>query len=485
MMTYRFVFAVGIVLSLIPGTVSAAAAPSVSAPTVRVLPTTATSHAWLAWAPLADGYVEEEYEFSGTAGLYAYADSGPPNWSIDLQEQQPYATRLIVRRPSDAQKFNGSVVVEWLNVTAGYDVDIEWGHMAQYFTRAGYAFVGVSAQAAGVDSLKKWDPARYGELNIVDDGQSYDIFSQAAAALRAPNSPILGGLPIKQIIATGVSQSAWRLVPYINAFHPTAHVYDGFFVHSRGRSVPPLRGTGIVSDNLADPVESSVDVPVLIFETEGDLLTLNYASARQEDSAHVRTWELPGANHVGGAAPIDAAIAAGARARDTAAAAPPGNPVCVGDPFPAWPVLNAAWDHLRTWIDGGNPPPAAPLITLSSTPTTGAPPPGFPNSLIARDDLGNALGGIRTPALDAPVGTYYGSSPCTPGRLGYLAGLFVPFDSATQSKLYPTHDVYVAKVTVSAQQAVADGFILQEDANQLIGEAQASTIGSLGAAVTP
>ena len=160
---------------------------------------------------------------------------------------------MIVRRPADPAAFNGTVVVEWLNVTAGYDVDIEWNTVAQYLQRSGYAFVGVSAQAAGVAALKKWDPQRYGALNIVDDGQSYEIFSQAAQALRQPNSPILGGLPVQQIIGTGVSQSAMRLVPYINAFHPLAHLYDGFFVHSRGRGMPPIQGVGVFSDQADGP----------------------------------------------------------------------------------------------------------------------------------------------------------------------------------------------------------------------------------------
>jgi hypothetical protein len=479
-MVFRLALLLGLALGATATTTAVAAPQAVSAPTVTQIPVTATSHPWLAWAPLSNGYVEEEYQFTGTAGLYTYAGSGPPNWDVVIHDQQPYATRMIVRRPSDPRTFNGTVVVEWLNVTAGYDVDIEWGHMAQYFMRNGYAFVGVSAQAAGVEALKKWDSARYGNLSILDDAQSYDILSQAAAALRQADSAVLGELPIKQIIGTGVSQSAWRLVPYINAFHPTAHVYDGYLVHSRGSSVPPIQGTGVVSDNQADPVDANVDVPVLLFETEGDLLTLNYAAARQDDSAHVVTWELPGAPHVGGAAPTDAAVAAGVRARDTGTAAPPGNPVCLTNPFPAWPVLNAAWDHLRNWIAGGDPPPAAPRIQLTSTPAAAAPTPGFSNSLIARDDAGNALGGIRTPALDAPVGAFYGSSSCNPGRLGYLAGQFIPFDAATQATLYASHDVYVAKVTASAQQATADGFMLQDDANQLIDEAKASTVGSVG-----
>jgi hypothetical protein len=449
------------------------------------LPTTADSHAWLSQAPLSDGYVEQEFQFSGIAGLYVYAGSGPPQWDVVAHDQQPFTTRMIVRRPSDPQKFNGTVVVEWLNVTAGYDVDIEWSTVAEYLTRAGYAYVGVSAQAAGVDALKKWDSSRYGSLNILDDGQSYDIFTQAAVALRQPDSPLLGDLQIKHVIGTGVSQSAWRLVPYINAFQPTAHVYDGFFVHSRGRGAPPLQGVGIISDNQPDPIDSSVDVPVFLFQTEGDLLTLDYAVARQEDSDHVHTWELAGAPHVGGGTPLDRTLAAGVRARDTGAAAPPGNPVCAPNPFPAWPVADAAWDHLRAWVDGGGPPPTSPLIQLSQTPNLAPVPPGDTNALIARDDMVNALGGIRTPAIDAPVGTYYGSSPCSPGRLGFLAGLFVPFDAATQSRLFPSHGDYVARVTASANKAVTDGFILQDDAARLVTEAEASTIGSLGNTVNP
>src|SRR5438067_2292438 len=123
---------------------------SSSAPSVSELPTTATSHPWLSWAPLDNGYVEQEFQFSGMAGIYNYASPPPPPWDLVLQDQQPYTSRMIVRRPADPAAFNGTVIVEWLNVTAGYDVDIEWDTVAQYLERSGYAFVGVSAQAAGV-----------------------------------------------------------------------------------------------------------------------------------------------------------------------------------------------------------------------------------------------------------------------------------------------------------------------------------------------
>ncbi|MBV9325015.1 MAG: hypothetical protein JO352_14630 [Chloroflexi bacterium] len=280
-----------------------------------------------------------------------------------------------------------------------------------------------------------------------------------------------------------MSQSAMRLVPYINAFHPLAHVYDGYFVHSRGRGMPPIQGVGVFSDLEADPI--SADVPVMVFQPEGDLMAMDYAPARQPDTDMVRTWELAGASHVGRGTPLDLAISGGVRSRDTGTAAGLGNPACQANPFPSWPVADAAWDHLRTWISDGTPPPTAPLIQLTRTPTVATIPPGDTNALVGRDDMGNALGGIRTPAIDAPVGAYYGTNTCNPAFLGFLSGWFVPFDAATLATLYPTHDAYVARVTASANKAVADGFMLQDDAQQLIAEADASSIGKLGPTVTP
>ena len=480
---------IGLVLMLVMASGNVAVAQgqpaTLAPPVVTPLPATATSHPWLAWAPLDSGYMEEEYQFSGDAGIYNYAASPPPPWDLTVQDRQPYTSRMIVRRPTDPTAFNGTVIVEWLNVTAGYDVDIEWNTVAQYLQRGGYAFVGVSAQAAGVAALKKWDPQRYGALNIVDDGQSYEIFTQAAQAVRQSNSPILGGLSVEQVIGTGVSQSAMRLVPYINAFHPLAHVYDGFFVHSRGRGMPPIQGVGVFSDQEMDPISADVDQPVLIFQTEGDMLAMDYAPARQPDADHIRTWEVPGSAHVGRGRPLDATIAAGVRARDTQVAAGTGNPACQANPFPSWQVADSAWDHLRAWVAGGAAPPTSPRIEFTRTATFAPIPSGDSNSLIARDEMGNALGGIRTPPIDAPVGSYYGTSPCNPGTLGFLAGLYVPFDAPTLARLYPTHDAYVARVTASANQAVADGFMLSDDAQTLISEANASSIGRLAATITP
>src|SRR5262249_36603479 len=121
--------------------------------------------------------------------------------------------------------------------------------------------VGVSAQAVGINggnpagfAPKPWDPTRYGSLVHPGDNYCYDIFSQAAQAIRNPSglSPIPSDYHITGMIADGESQSAGRMVTYVDAIAPLAQAFDGYFIHSRraGRSGPgpgggrvrPLRG---------------------------------------------------------------------------------------------------------------------------------------------------------------------------------------------------------------------------------------------------
>src|SRR5262249_27540151 len=139
----------------------------------------------------------------------------------------PYKTRIVVRRPAERAKFNGVVLVEWLNVTNGFDADNLWFFAWEHVLRSGYAWVGVSAQQVGVDRLKSWSPARYGSLDVTAGGTvptdvlSYDIFSQAAQAVAHPvGIDVLGGLKPRMMIATGESQSSQRLSTYINSVMP-------------------------------------------------------------------------------------------------------------------------------------------------------------------------------------------------------------------------------------------------------------------------
>src|SRR5215469_6585574 len=167
-------------------------------------------------APL--GYRIDEFFVSGTASSYklSSAPTADGRWNAVPAETVPYTTRIVTVRPSDPEKFNGTVVVEWLNVSGGADGAADWIGMHREILRNSYAYVGVSAQKVGVEGgpsllaagnpLKKANPERYGRLNHPGDAFSYDIFSQAGGLLRAP-SKVLAPLVSKRVIAVGESQS--------------------------------------------------------------------------------------------------------------------------------------------------------------------------------------------------------------------------------------------------------------------------------------
>src|SRR5688572_20984403 len=92
---------------------------------------------WDSWFRLADiGYEEAEYFISGTAR------------NLDTGATAPYTTRIIVTRPSSADRFSGTVLLDWVNVTAQFENAVDTITAHEFLLREGWAFVHVSAQAA-------------------------------------------------------------------------------------------------------------------------------------------------------------------------------------------------------------------------------------------------------------------------------------------------------------------------------------------------
>ncbi|TML12787.1 MAG: hypothetical protein E6G39_11175 [Actinobacteria bacterium] len=91
---------------------------------------TGGSHGWPFAAATFDlaasGYVEEEWRLDGQAQLYEHrAGTGRSfdgRWSAEPAGTVAFATRLLVRRPRDADHFNGTVVLFWNNVSLGFDL---------------------------------------------------------------------------------------------------------------------------------------------------------------------------------------------------------------------------------------------------------------------------------------------------------------------------------------------------------------------------
>ena len=245
------------------------------------------------------GYSESEYFFSGTATSYTNVIPLTSNgrWSVQPAATAAYTSRLVVVMPTDPAKFNGTVVVEWFNVSGGSDGAPDWSLGHDEMINSGDAYVGVSAQAVGINELKTSDPSRDGSLVDPGDSFSYDMFSQAGMAVRTEASILLPGLHPTMVIAAGESQSAFYLTTYVDAVAPLVNVFDSYLIDSRSAGSAPLSQAPQAVINTPSVVFIRTDqkVPVLTFLTETDVLgILDFYPATQPDSRYFSLWETAG-----------------------------------------------------------------------------------------------------------------------------------------------------------------------------------------------
>lgn len=403
------------------------------------------------------GYVEEEYFIEGTANRYTIPSG---QTATILDSDHPYKTRIVVRRPLSTAGFTGTVLVEWINVTNGADFENTWFQIYEYVLRSGHAWVGVSAQRVGVNRLKDWNVARYGDLDvdhladgslITRDELSYDIFSQAVQAIRNPiGIDPLGGLAPEVIIATGHSQSAFRLSTYVNSIQPLAGVIDAFALH----------GTYGVN------IRTDLEVPVWKALSESDVVNFREYLYRRPDDQWFRTWEVPGTSHNDRQSYKSRVFL---EHRDLGTAVedslncthmPPGSAV------PFHYAMAAGLDHLARWVKYGIPMPSAPQIEIDTSVS--------PADAV-RDEFGIAVGGIRLSQVEVPIALSTGRNSGTPSscdRWGYTE----PFSDDVLKSLYRNHGAYVSQVANTTADNKQMGYILPADATQTIEDAAQSSI---------
>ncbi len=396
------------------------------------------------------GYVEEEFFIEGTANQYKTA---PETTGSVIDSGHPYKTRIVVRRPATARKFNGTAIVEWTNVTGSRDLEMDWFQSSEHFMRAGYAWIGVSAQRVGVDALKAWSPARYGTLDVTEGGKiandalSYDIMAATAVVVRGKGkTDVMGGLKVERVIASGHSQSAGRLAGYVNSVHPLNPVFDGVMLHGGGGKI-----------------RTDLDVKVWKMLSETDV---RGPAARQDDTGMFRTWEVAGTSHVDSESIRHFTEMARLNASAAANGAAAGQ--CDKPPYSQVPfryVFDSAYDHMVRWIKDGTPPPSAPAIEFTS-----ATPPA-----IVRDANGIAQGGIRLAEEAVPTGVNTGQN--SGPSFCRLYGSHVDFDKAKLATLYPSHKAYVSAVRDVTEKNLKAGYILKADADATIAAAERSDIG--------
>jgi len=486
--------ALGLILAAtVAGTAQVAAAPqslakpshpaaSAAVPTLQGPIPGATETTFASYPLSRVGYAESEFFFSGLATAYTSATplGSDGKWTVQPASTAAYKSRLVVLAPTNPAKFSGTVIVEWFNVSAGLDTAPDWGFGHDEMIRSGDVYVGVSAQAVGVNQLISSDPSRYGSLVHPGDSYSYDIFSQAGMAVRAEASTLMPGLRPKVIIGDGESQSAMRLTTYVDAIAPLVNVYDGYLIHSRsgGSAALSQAPQPVINTPTTVFIRTDLTVPVVNLQTETDVLgPLDFFPATQADSRFYRLWEAAGTSHVDYSSVLatqdDGSWGADFTLFSSMTSPPSG--VAIPNPAGGPPILlscpgnlNAGEHHyvyqailhdLIAWARTGEPVPHMPRFEIS---TSGARP------AYVLDANGNVLGGARTPAVDAPVATLSGLPAAGAPSFCLFFGQTHPFTPSQLSALYPTHGKFVHQWDRAVEKDLDAGSLLPADAGRLL-----------------
>ncbi len=441
---------------------------------------------------LKEHYVEEEFLVSGAATIFTYENPPVRENPIPLEEDVPYKTRIVIIRPRVASHFNGTLVVEWLNSSAGFDTAPVWDSSAEYFAREGFVYVGYTNSSTSIENmvggcqlvpiLPPTCGTRYVTLSMPENGQAFEIGSQIANLLKSdsPDNPLPPKFQVERLYHAGTSQQGGSMVTYATGFH--FPVNDGYFIQAASTARPINFGPACGEagspaypdctprlEGEARLVRTDLQVPVVRAMTETDVPRVVFFGTRQTDSGNFRYYEMAGAAHVQVHKDVEAIP--GLFLENFCLN--PLNTTADGPVFGSY-LYNAMWNNMERNVRLGEPMPQGDPLALAEFG-------------IARDEHGNALGGLRLPQLEVPIAQYTGSNvvnPALPPALqGFaqlfcgLAGSTFDFDQATLDELYPSVRSYLQPFKEAAQALAAQGFLLKADAAKLVRGAHSSGVG--------
>lgn len=468
----------------------------VPTPRAQTLAVSATNRPFLAAASAlkpvnlaAAGYEESELLVSGFANIYDWGASAG-----ELNVRVPgvaYTTRILVRRPKDAARFSGRVIVELLNPTGLYDFAPLWGFSWEYFTRRGDAWVGVTVKPVAASTLRRFDPVRYAQLSFAhrqpadcvpapaaagapgadgqanpsdaENGLAWDVIAQVGALLRSSSkeNPLLALNP-HRVLAAGYSQTGGYITTYANALHARmrlgdgAPVFDGYLNAAGANAAPINQCAAALAEG--DPRRGALprDVPFVTVMTESDFQRgLPQRRGDSDEPADVfRLYEVAGAGHSG---PFAAGQPATADLTIAGLSAP-AEDLCReprGD-FPLGYAFNAVWQQYEE-------------LLLQKTPMSHEPVIETAEGKVVRDATGNAQGGWRLPQIDVPVAAWSGSS--TPRandarsqQVCALTGAKQPLTAAALKTRYRNRAEYLRRFGATVDSALQARRITAEDA---------------------
>jgi hypothetical protein len=360
---------------------------------------------------------------------------------------RPWVTRVLVRRPTDATRFSGRVIVELLDASAQYDSAPLWGFSWEHFLRRGDAWVGVTISPAAAAALAKFNPARYGTLDLaagaVQDcgragqpGQSAgDVIAQVGALLRSSSkeNPLLGLNP-QRLIAAGYAAAGDDITRFAVAPHRDLRLGDGAPIFDGYVNV-----AGVAAGSAACAAGLPRDVPFIRVVAESSVAAVPQRNDAQAET--LRVYEVvgaAGAKPLPAGAPVAADLAgAGIVSSADAACREP-----VMDQTFAY-ALNAIWQQLDD------------LLVLQQPMT----------SLLQVSTVADGTsGGWRMPQVDLPL---VAPSARTPRTCNAITGSLARLDAATLRQRYSSRVEYLRQFNAAVDQAEADRLLVKEDAAAL------------------
>ncbi|WP_138444304.1 alpha/beta hydrolase domain-containing protein [Sinomonas susongensis] len=430
------------------------------------------------------GYVEEEIVVEGTAATFVYDDDFHRQ---PAEQDVPYVTRVLVRRPADPSKASGLVCFEPLH--PGMDADLTWRSVHPWIAREGHVWVGATVTPRWAEKLAasgEWN-GRYERLSIPAMGLQWQITADVLTVLRGEGlTPALSGSAVSRLIMSGWSMTGTFCRVFLrDGFHEDARTpdgspaVDGYLIaissggFLEGGYQPLSDGCMVLPREDARRTISNHGVPVIELLSEGESET--HASVLREDSDHpgdpYRLYEIAGACHgsvstktgwPGDAQADRMGIARGARIRE------------MPSTFPIEHVARAAFAHLDRWITDGIEPPRAPRLRFGEGNIKG----GWPECVpLERDELGNAVGGVRSTHVDVPIATYVPHSTIEsvagtahPG--GDLYGHMVPFSAERLRALYGKPEEYRRRVERRSAEILHQGWLLAPERDAVVAAAE-------------
>lgn len=416
------------------------------------------------------GYVEREFFASGyghrylnPSGAVVGSNTGSATSLTQGAIAGDYHTRVVTRQPA-ANKFNGTLVIEWSNQTTGNDGEFTFSESYDTLLTEGFAYATVSAQKTGVDNIVATQPARYAGLEVEPDAcasvacprdtMSWDIVSQIAKALKeSPDSPF-AELGVTKVILTGQSGAGVSITRYYNLIQPLTQLFDGF-----------VNWDGTGADERTDLTTPLIRVSSW---TKAGFVT----TPSRVTGPFTREWEVNGSAHGSkfaheyfdavfvrdGTQPGGRSFTQWHTAAGNCADPQPGTPVHVGQ------VIGAAFVAVDRWSRGG---PAAPPSTFFQR---------NPEGTLVQNEHGLAIGGVQI--ADAAVPSVRTLRQTGPGIFCVYAGAWRDYTPEELQAMYPSHGAYVSQVTKVTTAAVKDGYLVQSDAIKTIQAAARSDIGN-------